>query len=109
MAVRYLYCTCSPQELTEAGIGQYIPMRKKKTGRKPAIGTPELGRRVERKEMSEEEEKDLEDGSKWMETAVENLTEEKKKAIISKVIEVGVRVVMTNHCYKANGDVYLQT
>ena len=98
-----------PTGTDRSWIGQYIPLRKKRNGRKPTVGTPELGRRVERKEMSEEGERDLEDGSKWMETAVENLTEEKKKAIISKVIEVGVRVVMTNHCYKANGDVYLQT
>ena len=52
---------------------------------------------------------DVDDGeSKWIDRNTSNITPAEVRKIVSKVVDVGIRTVMRNHMYRAEGETRLQ-
>ena len=99
-AGKYLAMTCSPVEIAESGLSEVVPKRKYKRGTRPGITTKET---AGKKKEGEEEEK----LTKWIFDRVD-FTEEEKRKLLGKVIEVAVRTTFRNHVYQFEGQMRVQ-
>ena len=117
---------CSEGEIRKAKLSKVIPKRRFKYGRKPTMATKELNTRT--KNVANEDGDEILDNDGFeeqegIEVEVdcdsasndskfrpmrEDLSEIEKRRLTSKVIEIGVLVVMRNHVYQWRGEVWLQ-
>ena len=96
-AMIFLAISMTEEEKRETGMDKYLPTKPPTRGRKTTLATPEItGDRHER-EYKE---------SKWSETI--GLTPSQEKEVLGKVIEISIRLVMTNHVYRFDQDIYRQ-
>ena len=120
-AAVYLASTCSEAELSKEGMLHLVPRRKHKQGSRPSIRTKELAGGLSRSkeriaalikkaQLAKEEGSGSDDKvkvdpeSKWT-MVTREYTDLDKRQIVGKVLEVGVRIILSNHVYKQ----FLQT
>ena len=89
---------CTENEIKKAGLSKVVPKRVFKMGKHPVPSTLELNTRRDESLVP----------SKFRPIR-EDLSEQEKKSLLGKVVEVGVLQVLRNHAYRWKGDVWLQT
>ena len=94
----FVATNCSTQEIKEAGLSTVIPLRKHVKGNHPTPSTPELSTCGGENEVP----------SKFWPMRTD-VSERESRILFSKVIEVGVRMVMRNHTYRWKGEMWLQS
>ena len=92
----YLALNLTPQKLTEKGLAPFCPKRKKARGR-PTITGCAMDEKVENRYMPWNDPENLEPD------------EETRKKMLSEAIKIGVSFTMSNHVYRFNRKIRIQS
>ena len=94
MGGKIIASNMTQEQINREGLHEIVPRRLKRKGVRPGNTTKELHARRKISKTGVEQEQI----SKWTKVR-QILTEQDKRKIISKVVEIRVRMVMENHMY----------
>ena len=89
---------CTTLEIKESGLSTVVPGRRHKKGNFPGLVTDELNTRHGEDTVP----------TKFLPLR-SDLTEEEKRRLLAKVVEVSVLAILRNHVYSWKGDTWLQS
>ena len=93
---KYVAINCSRLEVCEAGLRRVVPVRAKQKGAKPGMtGEGVMGPHKEK------------NNDQWLLSAAEP-TEEEKRKLLAKGLEVATKALWRTHLYKFGGKIYHQ-
>ena len=92
----YLALNLTPKKLTEKGLAPFCPKRKKARGR-PTITGCAMDEKAENRYMPWNDPENLEPD------------EETRKKMLSEAIKIGVSFTMSNHVYRFNRKIRIQS
>ena len=90
-AAKYIAMSCSQDEIDRCGLHRIVPRRKSKKGTRPTIVGVDIEEKV----------------SKWKFLKT-TFTEDEKKELLAKVVEVAVKTTFRNHLYQFEGKMFIQ-
>ena len=97
---KYIAMSCSREEIQESELEGVVPKRKYRRGVTPGV----TGKEAKSKKKDGEEE---EQATRWTFRRTE-FTEEEKRNILAKVVEIAVRTTFRLHMYQFEGKIRLQ-
>ena len=104
----YLASNLSEQEVKDEGLVGLVPARLAKMGPRPGKTTTELRQKKKVLDKGKEEEETAQQDSKWAPTNLEQLTEEQKMILVSKMLRLAVLNIFRNHMYQFGGVTFRQ-